>query len=220
MKYLDRIDAELRSVLDDFDSTSPMRRLLEADIDLDHYKSFLRQNFHQLRQRPLLMALAVARLQTSREAVKLLHKRAVEEVGHDLLVLNDLRALGEDPTEVPDQSPLAETTAVLAFAHYQIQQLNPVGFVGNLYFMDFAPLYSSARNADALKRIGVPAEAMSAVEDHTVVGPVHARAMKTFVSDLVEEESDVESVVYGMKTTATLYANMIQAAFDEVDRSR
>jgi hypothetical protein len=40
------------------------------------------------------------------------------------------------------------------------------------------------------------------------------------VSDLVEGESDVESVVYGMKTTATLYANMIQAAFDEVDRSR
>jgi hypothetical protein len=85
VKYLDRIDSELRSVLDAFDSTSPMRRHSAGYIDLDHYKSFLRQNFHQMRERPLLMAPAVARHQTGRDIVKLLHERAVEGVDHDLL---------------------------------------------------------------------------------------------------------------------------------------
>lgn len=51
-------------------------------------------------------------------------------------LLADLRALGVDETLVQTSMPLPETLALIAYAHYQICRLNPMGLLGHLYFLD------------------------------------------------------------------------------------
>lgn len=220
MDYKERLESELRSIVEEFDAKPPLKRLHGGDITLDHYKSFLRQNYYPLRERPVQLALTAARLRAGREVTKLLHRRAVEEIGHELLALKDFEALGGDPSEVTAQEPLAETTALIAYTHYQITHLNPVGFLGCLAFGDYTPISAPEKYHEAMKRIGLPDEASNLFEDRKLLGPRHAVVIEAYVEELVEAERDVEAVIFGMRTTAALFANMLGAAFDEVDRAR
>jgi hypothetical protein len=165
----------------------------------------------------VLLALLASRLKMSRDVARLLHKRAVEEIGHDVLALEDLQELGVDTSGLPNETPLPETTALLAWGYYQIQRLNPVGRIGSIYFLDFAPLDWAATTAESLERIGVPLEAMSVLGDHEVIGPIHAAAMRTYVDELVVGDTELQAVLYGMRTTAALFVHMIEAAFEAAD---
>ncbi len=219
MSHHDQLDTELQRILEAFKASGPLARLHAGEIGVNHYASHLRQNYFQLRERPVILGLAAARLMRSPASAKLLHKRATEEIFHDQLALNDLRALGADTAGIECELPLPETVALLAYGHYQIERLNPVGIIGSMYFLDFVPFYASMQIEGDLKRIGVPEEAMSALEDHEVTYPMHAEALRTHVDELVVTDEDLAAVRYGMHTTATLYANMIVAAFAAVDAS-
>lgn len=217
MSYVEQLESELRSIVEAFDAEPPMKRLLAGDITLDHYRSFVQQNYYPLRERSLQLALAAARLRAAPDVTKLLHKHAVQEIGHELLALEDYKALGGDPSAVPGQDPLPETLALIATIHYQITHLNPVGFLGCLAFTDYTPISAPERYHEAMKRIGLPDEASNLFRDRQLLGPRHAALLTTYAEELVEAERDVEAVVFGMRNTATLFANMIGAAFDAVD---
>ena len=219
MSFVERLESELRSIVEAFDAEPPMKRLLAGDITLDHYRSFLKQNYYALRERATQFSLAAARLRAGPAVTKLLHKNAVQEIGHELLALKDYEALGGDPTTVPDEDPLPETLALIAYVHYQVTHLNPVGYLGCVAFADYMPVISSPEKYhEALKRIGLPEGASNLHKDRELLMPRHAVVIATYAEELVEAERDVKAVTFGMRNMATLTANMIGAAFDAVDR--
>lgn len=70
----------------------------------------------------------------------------------------------------------------------------------------------------ALERIGVPPTALSFLEDHTKIDVGHNKMMEGYLETLVKSESDFESVIYAMRVTGKLYADMVQGAFDQVEQ--
>lgn len=219
MSHYDRLHAELQSLLTRFADARPMARLQAGEVGVPHYASHLRENYFQLRERPVVLALAATRLTASAPALKLLHRRAIEEIHHDKLALKDLRTLGVDTAGIETAMPLPETTALLAFGHYQVERLNPVSIVGWMVYLDFVPMYASSEIAGLLEAIGVPGDAMSALEDHETVGPAHEQAMRVYVDELIRTPQDLDAALYAMDATAALFSRMVEAAFDAVDRA-
>ncbi|MEL7448378.1 MAG: iron-containing redox enzyme family protein, partial [Pseudomonadota bacterium] len=127
--------------------------------------------------------------------------------------LNDLKALGKDVSSLPLLSPAPTTIAVTSFAYYQAGHLNPVGYLGYLYFLEFLPTTAGGVFTNALRRVGVPDTAMSFLEEHTTVDVHHNRLMEGYVDALVRTEDDVQSVAYAMRVTGDLYARMLGQAF-------
>ena len=115
MSYGERLEGELRSVVEAFDAKPPLKRLHAGDITLDHFRSFLQQNYHLLHERHVLLALAAARLRAGPDVTKRFLNRAVQEIRHELLALEDLQALGGDPSAVRQQAPLPETMGEIAY---------------------------------------------------------------------------------------------------------
>lgn len=199
--------------------TSPgLRRLADGTIEVAHYASFLTQVFHHTRENPQIQALATVYFRgRQREAIRRFFRHASSEIGHDQLALEDLRTLGFSPDALPYQNPLPETSALIAFPFYQIQNLNPVGYLGYLYFLEFLPTASGGALMAALERIGVARAAMRFLHDHSTIDLAHNQLMESYAETLLINERELGAAVYAMRATGRLYANMVEAAFAHAD---
>ena len=221
MNSMNILLSEFENVLTDFNHSQAIGRIMTGDITVAHYKEILRQVFHHTRENPQIQALATIYFRGDRrKMVKNFYHHAMAEIGHDRLALNDLKLLGEDVDLIPYENPLPATTALLSFAFYQINNLNPIGYLGYLFFLEFTPTQNGKNYLELLKRIGVPSEAMTFLEDHAVIDISHNKMMESYVSELIKTEDDLNSVIYAMQVTGKLYADMLQGAFDMVDRPK
>jgi hypothetical protein len=201
-----------------FDQSAPVLRLKRKQLEVRHYQALLRQIFHQARENPQIQALATVYFRgKQREAIQGFYRHAISEIGHDRLALNDLAATGVDIKNIPFENPLPATSAVTAFAFYQIYNRNPVGYLGYLFFLEFLPTSQGVGYIDLFKNIGVPAGAFSFLKDHTIIDRGHNRAMERYCDQLVKDEADLDAVIYGLRTTGYLYQKMVEAAFDWAD---
>lgn len=193
-------------------------RLAEGSLTVTHYASLMRQIFHHALENPQIQALATVRFRgKQRRAVGEFYRHALSEIGHDQLALNDFAACGDDPATVPSEHPLPATTALISFAFHQIYNLNPVGYLGYRFFLE-SLLTSQGRGLiDLCKRIDVPDQAFTFLLDHTRIDVGHNRAMAHYCEQLATTDGDLQSVIYALRTTAILYAQMVEAAIDWVD---
>lgn len=218
VSYFDRLKTEFATVLAQFDNSRAMQRLHAGQMSVDHYKSYLRQTFHYTKDNPQIQALATVYFRGSdREFVRMFYKHATSEVGHDMLALNDLAVLGEDVSRVKSENPLPDTIALNSFVFWQIYNSDPIGYLGYLFFLEFLPTSSGKGYMDLLENAGIPRQAMSFLLEHTTVDVGHNRLMQKYIEGLIRNEQDFETVLYAMKVTGRLYANMLEGAFEHVD---
>jgi hypothetical protein len=211
------LETEFRSVLATFAASPVMRMLAAGSITLAHYKAVLRETYHYAKEDPQIQALAAIHLRgEDRGTVKMFLKHATSEIGHDLMALEDLKALGEAVSAIPTTMPLATTIALTAFPFYQIQYHNPIGYLGYLYFLEYMPTQAGAGYRAALKVAGIPDEAMTFLNEHMTVDVAHNNLMQEYLRRLVRNDRDLSAVVYAMRVTAYLYGEMLNGAVQSV----
>ena len=73
------------------------QKLSAGDLSLSHYKGFLLETYHHAGLNPQIQAFCTMYMNRHLHKVqKMFFKHATSEIGHDVLALNDLVALGED----------------------------------------------------------------------------------------------------------------------------
>lgn len=217
MTHFDALHGHFAQILARFESRPAIRGMLDTKLGIAHYAAILRQIFHQARENPQIQAYATARFRgRQRESIKRFLQHATAEIGHDRMALDDLAALGVDTRAVPDERPAPATIALTSFAYYQCSHLNPVGYLGYLFFLEFMPTTSGERYVQALARLGVPEKAMGFLLEHAKVDVHHNRLMERYVQDLVVTADDRDAVCYAMEVTGELYGVMLDGACDSV----
>ena len=157
MSTLEQINSVFDLAIADFNACEGMQRFWDKGLGLEHYASLMRQIFHHARENPQIQAAATAFFRgRQREMVQPFLRHAVSEVGHDQLALNDTAALGYDVSAIPMEQPLPATTALVAFAYYQIYNQTPVGYLGYLYYREFLHTTCGAQSMEVLVGLGVP----------------------------------------------------------------
>jgi pyrroloquinoline quinone (PQQ) biosynthesis protein C len=219
MGIFDELTAEFRAIQACFLNSPGLRRVQEGGIGVTHYAAYLMQVFHHTRENPQIQALATVYFRGHRRAaIKRFFCHASSEIGHEQLALDDLKALGMSVEALPFQNPLPQTTALISFPFYQIHNLNPVGYLGYLYFLEFLPTGSGSALMNALARAGVPRGAMRFLHDHSTIDVAHNRMMETYANVLITGECELRSAIYAMRVTGALYADMVEAALANADR--
>ncbi len=221
MERFKLLEKHFQEAAGDFVQSPALQRTLAGNITIKHYMSLLRQLYHQVRDNPQVMALATVYFKGPQRAmVKGFCKHAVSEMGHDELAMNDLIALGDNVETLRYENPLPSTIALLSFAYYQVYNLNPVGLLGYIFFLEFISTQHTSPYVDKLGSMGVPPAAMTFILEHSKVDVGHNKLMETYAEKLILSEEDLDSVVYAMKVTGKLYADLIQGAFDQVDHPK
>lgn len=210
---------EFQTALGAFMECQTIRRMQDDDLEPKHYAAILRQIFHHARENPQIQALATVYFRgAQRDMIKRFYAHASSEIGHDKLALNDLAAMGVDTADIPEEYPLPATMGILGYAFYQIQNHNPVGYLGYLLFLEFTPTTIGGALLSKLEQMGIPAEATSFLQDHTTIDVGHNKLMEKYVEGLVQTEADLTAVKYAIQTTGRLYAAMLDDAIAAADR--
>jgi len=198
---------------------SPAIEFLKAGkLTIAHYKSVLREIYHYTKEDPQLQGLAAVYFRGSdRHSVKLFLRHAIAEVGHDLMALEDLKVLGEPIENVHRENPLPATIALTSFPFYWVTYQNSIGYLGYLYFLEHMPTQHGALYAKTLSAAGVPEGAMGFLKEHMQVDVGHNKLMVQYVEQLIHNRRDVDSVIYSMRVTGELYANMLWSAIQRAD---
>ncbi len=216
--YMSKLDAAFQPVFEAFIASPPITAMMTGALKKNEYRAMLRQVFHHTRENPQLQAMATAFFRgRQRDAVLAFLKHAGSEVGHDQLALNDFVTLGGDASTVPYENPLPATSALLAFGFHQIQNHNPVGYLGYLYFLEFTPTRAGEDMMSRLAASGVPESAMTFLRDHTEIDQGHNRLMHKYAEQLIVGEPDLDAVTYAMKVTANLYERMLSESIAAAD---
>ena len=218
MEKLEIIRSEWEKYFNKVATKKGFYRLADGSLGIPHYKEVLRQIFHHARENPQIQALATVYFRGSqREVIKNFYRHAISEIGHDRLAANDLEAMGEDVSKLPYEKPLPATLALLGYAFYQIQFLNPIGYLGYLFHLEFMPTRSGEQYMSQLEKVGVPRQAMSFIQEHAHVDLVHNGWMREYIDKLVTTPEELDAVIYSAKVTSELYANMLHEAFSYAD---
>ncbi|MEM8984447.1 MAG: iron-containing redox enzyme family protein [Pseudomonadota bacterium] len=209
---------EFQTALGTFLDSETIQRLQADELGLPHYQAILRQIFHHARENPQIQALATVYFRgAQRDMVKGFYAHASSEIGHDQLALDDLAMTGQAVDGIPSEYPLPATTALIAFAFYQIQNHNPVGYLGYLLFLEFTPTAIGGELLKKLAAMGIPDAATSFLKDHTTIDVHHNKLMERYVEELVVTDADLSAVTYAIHTTGRLYAAMLDDAVSLAD---
>lgn len=201
-----------------FMSSRAMQRLTSGTVGIAHYASYLRETYFYTRENPQIQAVATAWFRgTDRDMVKPFLRHALSEVGHDQMALADLATLGSDISTIPDGSPLPTTVPLISFPYYAIQYRSPISYLGYLFFLEFLPTSRGNDVASAISRLGVPSTAMTFLAEHQAVDVHHNKFMELYADRMLRTASQVDEVVYSMRVTGRLFANMIEGAFEAAD---
>ena len=210
-----QVEEAFAAAIDRFDRSPPVMRILQGEVTKIEYAEFLRQVFHHSRENPQIQALATVFFRGSqRELVKPFFKHATSEIGHDQLALDDIEALGVSVDGIREENPLPATTALIAFPFFQIYNLNAIGYLGYLFFLEHMPTRSGKSYLKGLTAAGIPREATTFIFDHSTIDQGHNKLMSMYLDHLVETDRDVRCVCYGLQVCAELYASMVQRAFE------
>jgi len=213
---------QLAEVFDDvittFNNCEGMLRFKNRTLSKAHYAALMRETYFYTRENPQIQAAATAFFRGGqRNVVKDFLRHATSEIGHDQLALNDMAAMGFDSSGISETRPLPSTIALTAFAYYQIYGMNPVGYLGYLYFLEFMPVRCGADYIGALIDMQVPAEATSFLQDHSVIDVGHTQAMTSYVDNLIQDQNDLDAVIYGLRVTGELYCQFATGAVASAD---
>ena len=212
------IHQHFQAAVDRFNTCEGMSRFWRGELTREHYAVLMREVFHHTRENPQIQASATAFFRgRQRNMVKPFLRHAIAEVGHDEMALADAKAAGYDTRFERESVGLPATTALVAFAYYQIFNLNPVGYLGYLYFLEYMPTSFGERYLARLTDMGVTPDAMTFLQHHTVVDVAHNRFMEEYVEELVTSADDAKAVTYAIDVTASLYSAMVTDAFSDAD---
>jgi hypothetical protein len=132
--------------------------------------------------------------------------------------LDDLRALGLNSLDSVSLTPLPQTIALAAYAHYQLVERATVGLVGYLWFFERMPRLVYPLWSAACMRGGVTDRALHALGEGALVDSERDHHVANCCRSLVRRPRDLGLATQSLHDTAELFATMFDAALQRAER--
>ncbi|MDI1481721.1 iron-containing redox enzyme family protein [Polyangium sp. y55x31] len=210
---VETLDTTISDLLAALDTHPTARRLLEGDLDTDEYAAFLRQTHLYVRHtRPLLRRAGerLARAGKAPELARLFLQKADEEQGHDLWVLEDLRAIGRAENPAAPTSPCPAVAAYIAWNRFQVEAGSPLAFLGTAYVLEaLSQARAGATVAHLVARRRIPGieRAVRFLSGHAEADEGHTEVLRGLF-DRIESAEDRRAITLSAAVTAALYLGM------------
>jgi len=132
--------------------------------------------------------------------------------------LDDLRALGLNALDSVSLTPLPQTIALAAYAHYQLVERAAVGLVGYLWFFERMPRLVYPLWRESCRAGGVTERALRALGEGAISDPARDVLVANCCRSLVRRPRDLGLATQSLHDTAELFATMMDAALQRAER--
>jgi pyrroloquinoline quinone (PQQ) biosynthesis protein C len=213
---MNRLRAVRRNVKAALEGTKVVQAALNGTVTPAVYARYLVNAYHYAGHSPKVMAIAAARcMDDHAELAAYLLKHALEERGHDLWALSDLRSLGVAEDEVKRTDPVPSCSALIGYVHYVAEVADPVGLFGWMWVLEAVGEDLGSAVAAKLKG-SLPARVQSRfITGHGVADTVHAHELEEKIEDHVRTDESRASVHRVADVVADLYVRMFREIGEE-----
>ncbi len=219
MKKIETIKKEWNSVAEVSIHNRGFQRILWGLVEETHYREFLKQLYFYNRSHPQVHALTTVYFRGSqRKSAVEFYKYSIKKTEECNLLIHDLTQLDEDIEKVRLLNPLPTTSALIAFAYYQIQHANPVGYLGCLFHAESFFKFFGKEVLLSFEKKGISRQAMSYLCEEVIVNHNQDHRLEKYIDDLVLTSDDLDAVIYSARSSAYLFGQLIDQAISCADQ--
>jgi hypothetical protein len=114
-------------------------------------------------------------------------------------------------------TPLPQTIAIEAYAHYQLVERATVGLVGYLWFFERMPRLLYPLWIEACHRGGVADKAVQAITQGATIDVVRDSVVAHHCDKVIRRPRDLGLATQSLHYTAVLFATMMDAALERAE---
>ncbi|WP_235199542.1 TenA family transcriptional regulator [Photobacterium galatheae] len=186
----------------------------QGGIDLAGYTAFLTQAYHHVKHTiPLLMACGGKldeRYEWLRQAIG---HYIEEEMGHQVWILNDIKACGADADAVRENRDQGRVCApielMVAYLYHQIDRRNPIGFFGMVWVLEGTSVSIGGQIAQQVQQIlNLPDQAMTYLKSHSELDQEHIKTFEQLMNQITDPV-DQQAIIESANMVYNLYGQML-----------
>lgn len=175
------------------------------------YQQLMLQVYHYTRYNSVNQAACAFSADPGDTALlRFVYKHALEELGHERMVLRDLESVGLLPREMP--APLAPTQALIAFLNDVAIRKGPIARLGYSYWAEdvyehIQPILESFRAA-----LGLKDEQMTFFVAHSAIDEKHSEEVRLAMQRAVRTDEDRRQIKEVARVTLWLTGQLMEEA--------
>lgn len=213
-EFLDRLEKETAQAWARVHSGPFWRHLLDKGLDQDLYVGLMTEIFHYTRYNAQNQALAALRVTSDRlPLLRYCLNHALEEAGHDLMVLNDLESIGIAPAVIKGKTPLPETQAFIAYLFHVASELDATARLGYSFWAENAYGYVDDLLKAMRRDLGLGDRQMTFFVAHASIDAEHFDDVRKILDRACTQPELQDDVVSVLRTSLHLTGNIMDAAY-------
>ncbi len=185
----------------------------ETGIDRETYKLVMTQLYHYTKHNAFNQAFAVNRFRDdTNKILKFACKHALEELGHEKMVLSDLESVGLLDDSVKDESKLLpETEALIGYIYFASQYYGVKGRLGYSLWAEDCYDFINTAVRGVQKHLNIDKKNMSFLVSHAHIDAKHSKEVDEIIEEFVTDSHDQANCRKVALTTLKLTLNMLTA---------
>ncbi len=214
---IEKLNARLEYEMENLSRSPNLEKVLEPGfVDKRLYAMYLCETYHYTLHNARNQALVATRRDTSNiQYMKYCLKHALEETGHEMMALHDLKNLGFDVSVDTLPKPLMSTETLVAYLYHISEHFSPVARLGYSYWAERSYEFIQPLLAMLSDGIGVPKKAMTFFNEHSEIDAKHAEEVEESIRRFVKSDEDWSAVEEVMVGSLILTTRMMDEVFDQ-----
>ena len=210
--FFEKMLAETESEHQGLSQIPQITAALRGAISQKTYLAFLEQAYHHVKHTVPLMMAAGSRFSPEKETLRVVLVEYVkEEVGHQEWILNDIAHAGGDAEAVRHGEPNFDTEMMVAYAYDYVCRINPVGFFGMIFVLEWTSTALATNAADTIRQsLDLPRNCFSYLYSHGTLDIEHMKFLEQLVNQ-IPDEPDQQAIIHMAKRIFTLYGNVFRS---------
>lgn len=190
-------------------SGSFARRLMSAPVTVAMYRDFLGQVYHYTRHNSMNQAVT-AFVDAPEPLLKFVYRHAAEELGHERMVLHDLRALGAlgEGDELPPPNPATE--ALIGYLYFVSLRYGPIPRLGYSFWAEGSYKHFGEMLAKTKNDLSLQPKHMTFFSSHAQADVEHMAEVTEAVERFAETPEQRRLVKAVARTTLFLTGQILE----------
>ena len=192
-----------------------------ASFDLAVYVETMLQIFHYTKNNAINQAAAAYGADHRKIGLlRFAFRHALEELGHERMIVKDLAAVGISEEVILRSKPLPATEALNGYLYTVALKEGLVARLGYSFWAEDAYEYIQPLLLSARKALKLEDASMTFFVAHSSIDEKHSKEVRDAIVAWAVTEEDREALKRVARTTLYLTGQILDSAYDEVMRSR
>lgn len=185
-------------------------------VDKELYRTVMEQIYHYTRYNSINQAAAALRAPLDDlSLLRFVYKHATEELGHDNMVVRDLRSVGIYDADLPTKMPLPPTRALIAYLNDVAIDKGPIARLGYSYWAESVYDHIQENLEKIRSDLRLTDRNLTFFVAHSSIDERHSKEVREALEKSATTDARRHAVIEVAETTLYLTGQILDRALDK-----